>query len=167
MMKKMMTAAVMVLSMALVSCSSTPSKSTDSSSDTLIDEGATQSLLELNGSSDDNTAGGLKTVYFDYNSSSLTSEGKQSLEDNASKLKLASAIAVQIEGHCDERGGVQYNIALGEKRAQAVKNYLTALGVDVDRVTTVSYGKDRPNTFGHDDQAWSKNRRANFVITAK
>lgn len=167
MMKKMMTGAVMVLSLALVGCSSSSTKSTDSSSDTLVTDNTNATSIELNGSSDDNTAGPLQTVYFDYNSSSLSSAGKQALEENASYLKLTSAVAVQIEGHCDERGGVQYNIALGEKRAQSVRNYLAALGIDAERVTTVSYGKDRPNTFGHDDQAWSKNRRANFVITAK
>ncbi len=74
---------------------------------------------------------------------------------------------VQVEGHCDERGGVQYNLALGENRAKAVKEYLSGLGVESGRVTTISYGKERPVAFGHDEEAWGQNRRGNFVVTAK
>ena len=72
-----------------------------------------------------------------------------------------------IEGHCDERGGVQYNLALGEKRAMAVKQYLVSMGVNSSRVSTISFGKERPVSFGHEEASWSKNRRANFVVTAK
>lgn len=169
-MKFLSTNVLMVLSLALViaSCSSTSEKSDDSSSDTdtMVTDNTDATNMELNGSSDESTAGPLRTIYFDYNSSSLSFAAREALEANAQFLKMSESIAIQIEGHADERGGVQYNIALGEKRAQSVKDYLTALGVSVERITTVSYGKDRPLTFGHDDEAWSKNRRANFVITA-
>ena len=157
------------LSLVVVSCSSTSEKIDDgsSSSDTMVTDNTDASSLELNGSSDESTAGPLRTIYFDYNSSSLSFAGREALEANAEFLKENQEVSVQIEGHADERGGVQYNIALGEKRAQAVKDYLTALGVSEERITTVSYGKDRPVAFGHDEEAWSKNRRANFVVTAK
>jgi peptidoglycan-associated lipoprotein len=123
--------------------------------------------LELNGDSDSNTAGGLQTVYFDFNESSLTSDTKTSLKNNADFLKANAAVEVQVEGHADERGGHQYNLALGERRAKAVRDYLVAAGVAAKRITTISYGKERPVSEGHDDAAWSKNRRANFVVTAK
>lgn len=157
----------LALSFVVVSCSSTPTKTDDSTSDTMVTDNTDATNIELNGSSDESTAGPLRTIYFDYNSSSLSFAAREALEANAEFLKENGEIAVQIEGHADERGGVQYNIALGEKRAQSVKDYLIALGVSAERITTVSYGKDRPLAFGHDEEAWSKNRRANFVITAK
>jgi peptidoglycan-associated lipoprotein len=123
--------------------------------------------LELNGSSDENTAGPLQTVYFDFDSAALTSASKSALEQNAGWLKLAKQVDIEIEGHCDERGGIQYNLALGERRAKSVKDFLTALGVDAGRVSIVSYGKERPVAFGHSEEDWSRNRRANFVIRAK
>lgn len=158
---------LLILSLVVVSCSSGSKKDAESASDTLVTDNTSATNLELNGSSDDSTAGPLKTIFFDYNSSTLTGAGKAALEENAQWLKLTDAISIQVEGHCDERGGVQYNIALGEKRANRVKDFLVALGIAEDRISTVSYGKDRPNAYGHDEEAWSKNRRANFVITAK
>ncbi len=123
--------------------------------------------FELNGDSDSNKAGGLKTVYFDFNSSQLTSDAKGVLSGNAEFLKANPSVKVQVEGHCDERGGVQYNLALGENRAKAVREYLSTMGVDSSRITTISYGKERPVAFGHDEEAWGQNRRGNFVVTAK
>ncbi|MBC98936.1 MAG: peptidoglycan-associated lipoprotein [Halobacteriovoraceae bacterium] len=123
--------------------------------------------LELNGDSDSGKAGTLSTVYFDFNSSSLSSSTRDALESNANFLKENPSVEVQIEGHADERGGVQYNLALGERRAQAVKQYLVSMGVSSSRITTISFGKERPIAFGHTESAWSQNRRANFVITAK
>ena len=123
--------------------------------------------LEINGDSDSGRAGDMKTVYFAYNSSNLTSFAKATLDNNAKFLVANASVQIQIEGHCDERGGVEYNLALGEKRARTVKQYLGAMGVDASRVTIVSFGKERPIEFGHTETAWSKNRRANFVITAK
>jgi peptidoglycan-associated lipoprotein len=134
----------------------------------IVDDGASEGqTLELNGDSDSSRAGALSTVYFAYDSSSLNSSTRSTLDSNANYLKENSNIEVQIEGHCDERGGIQYNLALGERRAKAIKDYLVALGVEASRISTVSYGKERPVEFGHDESAWSKNRRGNFVVTAK
>ena len=89
------------------------------------------------------------------------------MQANADFLKSNTKVDIQVEGHCDERGGRQYNLALGERRAKAVRDYLVALGVESKRISTISYGNERPISEGHDESAWSKNRRANFVVTAK
>jgi peptidoglycan-associated lipoprotein len=123
--------------------------------------------LELNGDSDNNKAGGLKTVFFGFDSSNLEGETKAAVKANADFLKANPNIDVQVEGHCDERGGRQYNLALGERRAKAVRDYLIALGVGSKRISTISYGNERPKAEGNDESAWSQNRRANFVVTAK
>jgi peptidoglycan-associated lipoprotein len=163
--KKAFLPMLLVLSLGLVSCSSNPKKA-DGSSDSVMED-ASKNALELNGSSDDSTAGPLQTVYFAFDSSTLSSAARATLEENAQWLKLTDQIDIQIEGHCDERGGHQYNLALGERRARAVKDYLVALGVSDSRVSIISYGKEKPVSFGHDEDSWSRNRRANFVITAK
>ena len=123
--------------------------------------------LQLNGDSDSSTAGGLVTVYFAFNSAQLSSSTQESLRNNAEFLKTNPSVDVQIEGHADERGGIQYNLALGEKRAKTVRDYLVANGISSNRISIISYGKERPVAEGNDESAWSKNRRANFVITAK
>jgi len=105
----------------------------------------------------------LADAYFDFDSYSLSSEAKGTLEQNAKAIKGTNSGNVTIEGHCDERGTKAYNLALGEKRANAAKEYLVALGVNASRVSTVSYGKERPFDDGHDESAWAKNRRAHFV----
>jgi peptidoglycan-associated lipoprotein len=103
-------------------------------------------------------------VYFDFDSYNLTSEAKGTLDANARELKRVSTANISIEGHCDERGTKAYNLALGEKRANAARDYLVALGVSGSRISTVSYGKERPFDPGHDESAWAKNRRAHFVV---
>lgn len=123
--------------------------------------------LELNGDSDSNKAGGLQTIFFAFDSSNLEGGAKETAKANAEFLKTNSKVDVQVEGHCDERGGRQYNLALGERRAKAVRDYLVAMGVEAKRISTVSYGNERTLAEGHDESAWSKNRRANFVVTAK
>lgn len=105
----------------------------------------------------------LSDAFFDFDSYALSSEAKGTLEGNAKQLKASTSGTVTIEGHCDERGTKAYNLALGEKRAGAAKDYLVALGVSAARINTVSYGKERPFDDGHDDAAWAKNRRAHFV----
>lgn len=155
---------LLILSLAgLVGCSSTPKKTGDGQ----IDDGSDAVTLELNGSSDENTAGPLQTIYFDFNSARLTSLGKSTLEQNAMWLKSNDEVTIQVEGHTDERGGHQYNLALGENRARAVQDYLVALGVSASNISIISYGKEKPVSYGHDEESWSRNRRANFVITAK
>lgn len=105
----------------------------------------------------------LNDVFFAFDKYNLTAESKSILESNASELKRASDTNIIIEGHCDERGTKSYNLALGEKRANAAKDYLVALGVNGSRISVVSYGKERPFDMGHDEAAWAKNRRAHFV----
>ncbi|MGK5082951.1 peptidoglycan-associated lipoprotein Pal [Bdellovibrionota bacterium FG-1] len=121
----------------------------------------------LSGDSDSGKAMGLQTVHFGYDSSTLDAEAKTVLETNASLLKGKASVKVQVEGHCDHRGGIQYNIALGEKRANAAKSYLVDLGVSADRISTISFGKERPLDTGTSEAAYAKNRRGNFVVTAK
>jgi peptidoglycan-associated lipoprotein len=150
-----------------IGCSSKKPKN-DQDGANVDGNGANSGLtLELNGSSDSNTAGGLQTVYFDYDSASLDGSTKEQVKANAEFLKANATVDVQVEGHCDERGGRQYNLALGERRAKAVRDQLVAMGVEGKRVTIVSYGNERPAAEGHDESAWSKNRRGNFVVTAK
>lgn len=107
----------------------------------------------------------LETVYFDFDKSDLRQDARDTLSKNAEALlkKVADA-KIKIEGHCDERGSDEYNLALGDRRAKSVAKYLTTLGVKADRISTVSYGKEKPAVQGHDEAAWSKNRRAEFVI---
>jgi peptidoglycan-associated lipoprotein len=109
----------------------------------------------------------MKTVRFDFDSMALTSDAKAIVSENAQILKSHPTVKVQVEGHCDARGGVQYNIALGEKRAKAVEHYLEDLGVQANRISTISYGKERPIDPAQTEDAYAKNRRANFVITSK
>jgi peptidoglycan-associated lipoprotein len=123
--------------------------------------------LELNGDSDSQKAGGLRTVFFPFDSSEISGDSQMVLDSNAQFLKTNQGVKIQVEGHCDERGGVQYNMALGERRAQAIKDYLQAVGVPGHRMSTISFGKEKPLEMGHDDMAWSKNRRGNFVVTEK
>ena len=115
----------------------------------------------------DATAFKAQTVYFGFDEYTLTPEAQQQLQALADHLKAAPNAVVQVEGHCDERGSIEYNLALGERRAKAVRDYLVALGVESKRISTISYGSERPKVEGHDEAAWSQNRRANFVITAK
>jgi peptidoglycan-associated lipoprotein len=125
------------------------------------DEIASASLDDLNRNSL------LTPVMFEYDSSELTSGAQQSLNDNAAVLKKYLTWTVTIEGHCDERGTAEYNLALGERRAVAARAYLVSLGISADRLRTVSYGKEFPFDPGHDEAAYARNRRAHFVITAK
>jgi peptidoglycan-associated lipoprotein len=109
----------------------------------------------------------LAPVYFELDSVDISPEGRTILQASAQVLKQQPTWQITIEGHCDERGTAEYNLALGERRAVAAKTYLVSLGIAADRLRTVSYGKEFPFDPGHDDSAWSKNRRAHFVITAK
>lgn len=105
----------------------------------------------------------LNDVYFDFDKAGLSSASKSTLEGNSSELKRRDDVSIVIEGHCDERGTKSYNLALGEKRAQAAKDYLVSLGISSSRITIVSYGKERPFDTGNSESAWSKNRRAHIV----
>jgi peptidoglycan-associated lipoprotein len=109
----------------------------------------------------------LKPVYFELDSSDLSAANQKVLGEDAALLKRYPGWTVTVEGHCDERGTAEYNLALGERRAMAARAYLVSLGIAADRLRTVSYGKEFPFDPGHDEAAWAKNRRAHFVITAK
>ena len=109
----------------------------------------------------------LRPVFFELDSSDLSTEGQRILDGNAAVLKQHATWTITIEGHCDERGSAEYNLALGERRALSARAYLVSLGLPADRLRTVSYGKEFPFDPGHDEGAYAKNRRAHFVITAK
>ena len=104
-------------------------------------------------------------VHFAFDSFLLDPEAERILAEKAAWLQDNANVDVQIEGHCDERGTSDYNLALGERRANAVQQYLTLLGIDSGRLSTISYGEEQPLDPGHDEAAWSRNRRAHFVIT--
>ncbi|ABQ24418.1 peptidoglycan-associated lipoprotein Pal [Geotalea uraniireducens] len=106
----------------------------------------------------------LGKVYFDFDSFVLTQTSRDILSNNAKWLLKTGRAKVQIEGHCDERGSDEYNLALGEKRAKSAMNYLVTLGVPADQLSVISYGKEKPADPGHNEAAWAKNRRAEFVI---
>jgi peptidoglycan-associated lipoprotein len=109
----------------------------------------------------------LQPVFFALDSSDLSSDGQAALQQNAGVLKQFGSWQITIEGHCDERGSAEYNLALGERRALAARDYLVSLGIPATRVRTVSYGKEFPFDPAQTEEAFSKNRRAHFVITAK
>lgn len=106
-------------------------------------------------------------VYFDYDRDQLRDDGAAVLDAKSAVLQANPSITLVVTGHTDERGTAEYNLALGEKRALAAKTYMVSLGVPADRLRTVSYGKEFPFDPGHDEGAWSKNRRAHFVVTSK
>jgi peptidoglycan-associated lipoprotein len=107
----------------------------------------------------------LNTIYFDFDKYNLRADAKEMLKANAQTLKDNPEVAVLIEGHCDERGTVEYNLALGERRANAAKQYLVDMGIAASRIRTISYGEERPADPGHNEAAWAKNRRDAFVRT--
>jgi peptidoglycan-associated lipoprotein len=117
--------------------------------------------------SDSGNAMGIQTIFFPFDSFEIVGENRETLKNNVKILKDNPTVNVQVEGHCDERGGIQYNLALGEKRANAIKQQLVAGGVAASRVTIISMGKEKPLVAGSGEDVWAKNRRGNFVITAK
>lgn len=107
----------------------------------------------------------LKDVLFDFDKSDIRADARDLLKANADWIKAHPNAKIQIEGHCDERGTNEYNLALGERRANAVKKYIASLGVEADRLYTISYGEELPIDPGHTEDAWAKNRRAHFLVT--
>lgn len=164
--------AVLVL---VVGCSSTP-KDTES---TGIDSGLTAGdkapvteTVDQTGMTDGAAPGTQQDlvvnvgdrVFFGYDKYDLTTDARATIEKQAQWLKQYPHLNISVEGHCDERGTREYNLALGEKRATSVKNYLVALGIESTRVQTISYGKERPAVTGSDEASWSQNRRGVVVI---
>ena len=158
----------------VAACATTPKDSADSSGSgssssgsDVSSEGAiteTSGSGIVSGSQEDLIVNVGDRVFFGYDSSDLDSDALELLQDQVAWLKQNSDVSVTIEGHCDERGTREYNLALGEKRAQAVKNYLIGLGINPDRVSTISYGKERPAVVGSNDGAWAQNRRSVTLV---
>jgi peptidoglycan-associated lipoprotein len=109
----------------------------------------------------------VRDVYFDYDKSDIRDDQKSTLSDAASFLKTNSGIKFSIEGHCDERGSEEYNLGLGDRRANAVKNYLVSLGIDAGRMNSISFGKERPDCREATEDCYQKNRRGHFVMTGR
>ncbi len=114
-----------------------------------------------------NTQGILKPIHFDFDKYDLRQDAIRTLGDNAAGIKQYSQFKVRIEGNCDERGTVEYNLALGEKRARTGRDYLVSLGIPARRLSIISYGKERPLDPSHNEQAWARNRRDDFVFLAE
>ena len=156
-------------SSATSSTTATPAGSSEKSSG-VTNSGITDSSLTADdvskgrGSADETGASPLKTVHFDFDAYLLSAEARETLSGNARFLESNGMTRVTVEGHADERGSDEYNLALAEKRAVAVKRYLQSLGISGDRMETVSFGEDKPAVEGSDEAAWSRNRRVDFVI---
>ena len=105
-----------------------------------------------------------RDIYFDYDSSALTAEAQSILREKSDYMRKYPNTRITIEGHCDERGTFEYNLALGDRRAESVKAYLSNLGVSAARITTISYGEEKPLDPGQNETAWQRNRRANFIL---
>lgn len=168
-MKILSTSGVVLATLALVAagCSSTPKEEpvaepiVTSPTDAATEETPVEEVAPSDAESTLSVR--LDSVYFDFDSFALTSESRTSLQQVAETLKSGEGARVQIEGHCDERGSNEYNLALGEKRARAVEEYLISQGVDSSLLSTISYGEERPVAPGSDEESWAKNRRAEFV----
>ncbi len=140
------------------------SSATDSSADAAVDVDAVDSSGPTPGSQEDLVQNVGDRVFFDYDSAVLTPEGRRTLERQAEWLRLFPELKIMIEGHCDERGTREYNLALGERRATAARDYLIAFGMDSARLQTTSYGKERPYALGHNKESWKLNRRSVTVV---
>ncbi|MFQ5792115.1 MAG: peptidoglycan-associated lipoprotein Pal [Acidobacteriota bacterium] len=114
-----------------------------------------------------NAASPLTDIHFDYDSAALAQEARSRLDRHAQWLLRYPSVTILIEGHCDERGTLEYNLALGERRAAAAYSFLLNLGIPAERMKTISYGKEFPLDPGHNEAAWARNRRAHFEITSK
>lgn len=165
--KKMLylaTLLVLVFGMSLTGCSKKKAEDVPQVTST-EGAGAAEPLEnEDTGIMEGRTSGPMVPVYFEYDSSSVKGEQVQRIETNADFMKKNPALKIRIEGNCDERGTLEYNLALGERRAQSAKTYLVNLGVNGEQLTTVSFGEEKPLLFGHDEISWAQNRRDDFVI---
>lgn len=109
----------------------------------------------------------LEKIYFDFDSANLSESARSTLAKNAAALAKEATSKIRIEGNCDERGSAEYNLALGERRAKAAQQYLVTMGVKQDRLSILSYGKEKPAVQGSDESVWAKNRRDEFVVVTK
>jgi peptidoglycan-associated lipoprotein len=154
-----------ILAVGLAACrSTTPSAPTGGPSE-MREQGMGEAAGSLGGESwRAGSDAGLTTIYFDYDASALRPDAKDGLKANAGFLRSNPGSGVLIEGNCDERGSEEYNLALGMRRAEAAKRYLMDLGIEGSRLTTISYGEERPAEPGSSEAAWAKNRRDDFKI---
>ena len=154
--------ALSVATSAWMGCSSTPeNENAGGDTGSEFQEGATPRDAGMD--SMGGKLAGFQTVYFDYDSADIKEDSRGGLRQNADKLNAGNLGVVTVEGHCDERGSTEYNLALGERRANAVKRYLVDLGVPSNNLRTVSFGEERAAVQGHDESAWRYNRRADFT----
>jgi peptidoglycan-associated lipoprotein len=150
----------------LAACESTPPDTGSTNSGGNSSTGlSSQSTAPRPGSQDDLVVNVGDRVFFDTDRSTVRNDGRAVLDKQAAWLKQYPQNVVTVEGHADERGTREYNLALGNRRATAVKNYLVATGINPNRITTISYGKERPAVVGSNEQAWSQNRRAVTVVS--
>lgn len=175
---------MLVLGLFITACETTPEKDADpevvdkSDSAEVMDDGAAGaaagSEAQAFGAEDDQASAlqqlsdpesllSVRIIYFDYDSSTVQSQFEEIIQAHAAFLQASPGVVTTLEGHADERGSREYNLALGERRAQAVKRQLVVLGASPEQVRTVSYGEERPADPGHDEQAWGLNRRVEFV----
>ena len=165
--KKMLylaTLLVLVLGMSLTGCSKKKAEDVPQVASTEGAGPAEPLENEDTGIMEGRTSGPMVPVYFEYDSSSIKGEQVQRIETDADFMKKNPKLKIRIEGNCDERGTLEYNLALGERRAQSAKTYLVNLGVKGEQLSTVSFGEEKPLLFGHDEISWAQNRRADFVI---
>ena len=108
-----------------------------------------------------------ETIYFDFDKSNIRADQRNAIDNNAQLMNRHETVKIRIEGHCDERGTEEYNMALGQRRADSVQSYLVDYGISSSRITTVSYGEMRPADSGHNEFAWAKNRRGEIIIVSK
>ncbi|APJ02996.1 peptidoglycan-associated lipoprotein Pal [Silvanigrella aquatica] len=157
--KVILSTSILTLAFLAASCSSTkkPGSSEPSKPVEVSSEPAAKVTTQNPGSS-----GSLNTIYFDFNKYDIRENQKEAADQIAESLKSNSSLAIQIQGNTDDRGSTEYNMALGQKRAVALKNYLMANGVK-NKIETISYGKERPAVQGNNEEAWSKNRRDDIV----
>ena len=163
--------ALLVVSFGFYGCAA-PAKKKDVAGETPVEEVVVDDDTPRGPSGDDTSpttqrpqaqASDLEDVFFDYDRYSIKPGARETLKKNAEILKNDPSLMIRVEGHCDERGSNEYNIALGERRAKAVKKYLTNLGVDSRRIDWVSYGEEKPFCRAHNEGCWSKNRRGHIV----
>ena len=147
---------------ATISCSGKKVKEDPHSMGTLGEAPTVPSSFPALGS-DSGQIAGLRTVTFDYDQANLSAAARQVLAENANWIQEQPSVMVQVEGHCDSRGSVEYNLALGDRRAKSVRDYLVSLGVDSARLAVISYGKEKPLDTSYSEAAFAANRRANFI----
>lgn len=145
----------------------TPAKQAASTASTQITPSSAPAQQAQKALSNGQLQSALDKIYFDFDSSSLSESARNTLTKNAAILMKESSAKIRIEGNCDERGSAEYNLALGERRAKAAQQYFITLGVKPDRLSTISYGKEKPAVDGSDEAAWAKNRRDEFVVVSQ